>query len=260
MIMDELYAGLMVDVFDNFTTELVYEQRAAEVLALIRSYNPKARKLLELACGTGNFTRQLAKAGFVITATDISKDEIEKARTKRIDAAFSVEDMSELTASKEYDVICCFWESFRYLQSYKVCQNTLTGIFKALKHNGLFFVDFTHFPVHNKPFKIPINTIDIGKGLRVIKQTSILTKGDFDTRGDTVRYELNGKEITGKKITWNGKSVLLKSELTRAPLLRISRKKMERMLSNAGFHVLEVRYGFSGCPESMLFVAQKKGK
>jgi hypothetical protein len=33
---------------------------------------------------------------------------------------------------------------------------------------------------------------------------------------------------------------------------------MEAMLNKAGFNVVEVLYGFSGCPESMLFVSQKK--
>ncbi len=257
---EEFYSGLMVDVFDKITPEKVYKQRATEVIKLIKSYNPKAKTLLELACGTGNFTKQLAQAGFVITATDISKDEIEKARTKGIRATFSVADMSKLSASKKYDIICCFWESFRYLPNYKVCEDTLKRIFKTLNNNGLFFVDFSHFPQQDKPFKIPTYTIDLGNGLCVLKQTSVLTKGNFDTRWDDMRYELNGKDITGQKIKWNGKTVFLKLKLSRAPLLRITRKKMEQMLANAGFHVLEVRYGFAGFQESMLFVAQKKGK
>lgn len=257
---DEFYSGLMVDVFDNITSQEIYKQRATEVIKLIKSYNPKAKTLLELACGTGNFTKQLAKAKFVITATDISKDEIEKARTKRIRATFSVADMSKLNTSKEYDIVCCFWESFRYLHNYKTAQNTLKRIFKSFKHNGLFFVDFTYFPPHDKPFKIPTYTIDLGSGLHVLKQTSILTKGDFDTRWDDMRYELNDKDITGQKIEWNGKTVLLKPKLSRASLLRITREKMEQMLTKAGFNILEVRYGFAGCPESMLFIAQKKVK
>lgn len=255
---DEFYSGLMVDVFDRITTEAVYKQRAAEVIALIKQYTPKAKTLLELACGTGNFTKQLARARFVITATDISKDEIEKARTKGIHAIFSVADMSKLRTSKKQDIICCFWESFRYLPRYKVCEDTLKRISKTLNQNGLFFADFTHFPPHDKPFKIPAYTIKLENGLWVVKQTSVLTKGNLDTRWDDMRYRLNGKDITGEKIEWNGKRVFLKPKLSRTPLLRITRKKMENMLANAGFRVLEVRYGFAGCQESMLFVAQKK--
>ncbi|MEK6962859.1 MAG: class I SAM-dependent methyltransferase [Nanoarchaeota archaeon] len=258
--MEEFYSGLMVDVFDKIATEVVYEQRASEVIKLVKQHNPKAKILLELACGTGNFTKQLAKEKFVIRATDISKDEIEKARTKGIRATFSVADMSKLRAKKKFDIICCFWESFRYLPNYKVCENTLRRIFKALNQKGLFFVDFTHFPPHPKPFKIPTYTINLEKGLRVLKQTSILTKGKADTRWDDIRYELNGKDITGQKIIWNGKSILLKPKLARASLLRIEREKMEQMLMKSGYNLLEVRYGFSGCPESMLFVAQKTGE
>lgn len=255
---EEFYSGLMVDVFDNICSEEIYKQRAAEIIKLIKLYNSKAKTLLEIACGTGNFTKQLARAGFVITATDISRDEIEKARTKGIRAAFSVADMSKLHVSEEFDVVCCFWESFRYLQSYKICEDTLNRIFEALNSNGLFFVDFSIFPPHYKPFKIPIYNVELGKGLRVLKQTSILTKGNFDTQWDDIRYELNSKDLTGKKIEWNGKTVFLKPKLSRASLLRITQKKMAQMLTKAGFHILEISYGFAGCNESMLFVAQKK--
>ena len=168
--------------------------------------------------------------------------------------------MSKLNTLEKYDIICCFWESFRYLRTHKIAQDTLKRVFKALKYDGLFFVDFTLFPPHDKPFKIPTYTIDLVNGLRVLKQTSVLTKGNFDTRWDDMQYQLNGKDITGEKIEWYGKTVILKPKLSRSSLLRITRKKMEQMLTKAGFNILEVRYGFAGCPESMLFVAQKKDK
>jgi ubiquinone/menaquinone biosynthesis C-methylase UbiE len=254
---DEFYSGLMVEAFDKITTEAVYKERSTKIVKLIKKHNPKAKILLELACGTGNFTKQLAKVCFIITATDIAKDEIEKAKTKSIDAKFSVADMSKLRATSKYDVVCCFWESFRYLPNYKVCEDTLKRIFKALKKDGLFFVDFTHFPPHNKPFKIPTYTIKIGNGLVLLKDTYIITRGNLDTRWDEMRYLLHGKDVTDQKIEWGGKSILLKQRLNRAPLLRIDQKKMEKMLAKAGFNILEVQDNFAGCPESMLFVAQK---
>ena len=255
---DEFYSGLLVEAFDKITTEAVYKQRATKIVKIIKKHNPKAKIILELACGTGNFTKQLAKAGFIITATDISKDEIEKAKIKSIEAKFSVADMSELRATRKYDVVCCFWESFRYLPNYKVCEDTLKRIFKALKQDGLFFVDFTHFPPHDKPFKIPTYTIQLGNGLVLLKDTYILTRGNLDTRWDEMRYVLRGKDVTDQKIEWSGKSILLKQRLNRAPLLRINQKKMEQMLAKAGFNIPEVQDNFAGCPESMLFVAQKK--
>ena len=55
------------------------------------------------------------------------------------------------------------------------------------------------------------------------------------------------------------KSTILESKYTiRAPLLRVPQEKMEQMLTKAGFNILEIQYNFAGCPESMLFVAQKK--
>jgi len=255
--MDEFYQELMIEAFDNIASDETYEKRATEIITLIKSHNPKAHNLLELACGTGNFTKQLAKQKFIITATDISKDEIAKAKTKKIRAKFSVGDMSKLNAKERYDVVCCFWESFRYLPNHKVCIDTLKRISNSLKKKGLFFVDFTDFPPHNTPFKIPTYNINIGKGLQIQKDTFILTKGNKDTRWDEIRYKLNEKDVTGQKIEWNGKKVYLKPKLSRAPLLRISEEQMKYMLVKAGFEVLEIRHGFAGCYESMLFVVKK---
>lgn len=254
---DEFYFGLMVDVFDKIATEKTYHERAEKIVKLIKKYNNKSKKILELACGTGNFTKQLASAGFEIEASDISKDEIEKAKTKKIKALFKLEDMSKIKYSEKYDVVCCFWESFRYLKTYKKAQDTLKRICKSLKSGGLFFVDFTDFPPHNKPFKLPTYTVDLGNGLQVLKDTYVFTKGNLDTRWDEMRYILNNKDVTGKNIIWKDKKVFLKSKLSRAPLLRISQNKMEEMLNKTGFNVLEVQSGFSGCPESMLFVSKK---
>ena len=119
-------------------------------------------------------------------------------------------------------------------------------------------MDFTHFPPHDKPFKIPTYTIKLGNGLVLLKDTYILTRGDLDARWDELQYILRGKDVTGQKIEWGGKTIQLKQRLNRAPLLRINLKKMEQILAKAGFNMLEVQDNFAGCLESILFLAQKK--
>jgi len=254
--MDEMFVGVMVDFFDKYASDNEYDARADQVVKIIRSQNPKAKNVLELACGTGRFTKRLADAGFVVTATDISQDEVEKAQSKGINATFSVADMSKLDSDREYDVIGCFWESFRYLSDFDACQDTIGRVFRALRAKGLFFVDFACFPpttgYQGKP-----RTIDIGNGLCVTQQITIVTRGDYDIRSDVIRYEKNGKDITGTTISWNGKKTLLKPTIERSPVLRIKKEKMVEMLEKAGFKNIEVRSGFVGYPESTLFVAQK---
>jgi ubiquinone/menaquinone biosynthesis C-methylase UbiE len=255
--MDDLYSGIMVEFYDRYAPEQQYERRATEAIAIIKYYAPEAKRVLELACGTGRFTQYLARAGFTITATDISADEITKAKSKGIPATFHVMDMSKVAGTAEYEVVGCFWESFRYLPDYPTCQRTIERIFAVLKPGGLMLVDFSHFPSTNEPIVLPLHTVDVGEGLTMTQQTIILTRGDFDTREDTVHYELHGKDVTGTTIRWKDVEVFLKPTLARSPLLRIPQARMEAMLKKAGFTVLEVRHGFSD-KNSMLFVAQKK--
>lgn len=256
--MDSMFVGIMATFFDKYDSEEKYKKRASEVVSIINLYNSHAKKVLELACGTGNFTKHLVNAGFVVTATDISQDEIILAKQKKIDAKFSVADMSELSAKKEYDVVGCFWESFRYLPNFKICQDTLKRIFKGLKHDGLFLVDFACFPPTPNPIKLAPKTIDVGEGLFVTQQVTLQTKGNYEIRYDDISYMKNGKDITGTTIIWNEKRTLLKPTMKRAPQLRISKEKMAGMLEKVGFKVVDVRSGFNGYPESTLFVAQKQ--
>ncbi|MFH1649177.1 MAG: class I SAM-dependent methyltransferase [Candidatus Woesearchaeota archaeon] len=255
--MDEMFVGIMAEFFDRFISDDEYEVRAEKALAHIRRNNPNAKDFLELACGTGGFTRQLVKAGFKVTATDISPDEIQIARTKQIEASFAVADMSKLDGREMYDVVGCFWESFRYLPTFQVCQDTLHRIAKALRPGGMFLADFACFSPTKQPIDLPAKTIDVGDGLLVTQQVTLQTKGDYDVRSDRIKYERNGEDITGDEILWHGKKTLLKQTMTRMPQIRITKERMKEMLEKAGFKVLTIEGGFNGYPESTLFVAQK---
>ena len=171
--MDELYSGLMVDVFDNFTTEAVYEKRATEVIALIRSYTPEARKLLELACGTGNFTKQLARAGFEIIATDISADMIQiankkllKSKIRNID--FQIQDSYNLTfPDKSFDIVI----ASNLLHLLYEPEKPIKEIKRVMKDNGIFIAPTLCFGENTKS-KITATIIGFISGFKVVNKWS----------------------------------------------------------------------------------------
>ena len=236
---DQLYSGMWTEYYDRRFPFKEYAGRAKLVLSLLKKFNPKAKKMLELACGSGNYTVYFAKK-YKIKATDVSKDMLARAK-KKCNAKFALLPMEKLNELSDYDVIACMYEAFRYLKSYKSVKNVLSRIRKALKPNGLFVVDFHYFP----PSK---NTIIDGRRVYlnggVVRATDIITtQGSFDVRKSVMLVVKNG----------DAKIVNLK----RSPLLRISEKQMRSFLRTAGFKVVHFQRWFYPKKNSMLFVAQK---
>ncbi len=239
---DELYKGFWIDFYDMLISDDEYAKTFPIVRDLIKNYKSDAKLVLELACGTGRYTKYFINAGFVVKATDISTDAIVQAKIRCKNANFEVIDMSKIKEPQIYDVVICLFESFRYNKTYKLCEQTLSRAFKALKTNGLFLCDFGYWPP-TKETKCH-NEVNMGKGLTVVQDQTINTEGDYDLRND--------------KMTFNRKDKIIKEEnMQRSPLLRISENKMKDMLSNTGFKTLTVVKNFRNYPQSMLFVAQK---
>lgn len=103
----------------------------------------KGNKTLELACGTGYFSNLLAKKGYTVFASDISKEMIEFAKSRYDDKnlEFGVIDMSNFKIRDVYDNVVCICDSINYLNLVEL-DKMFDCVNKSLKSNGLFFFDF----------------------------------------------------------------------------------------------------------------------
>jgi len=247
MTTDELYTGRWVDYYDKSSSPEDYLKGFMIIQNAIGAYNHHAKKILEIGCGTGNYTRLFAQLPFKIKAIDISKDMLERARQKinTPSATFEQASMTSLCEPDQYDVVLSLFETFRYHESYDQLNHTLSHLYKSLKPRGLFICDFHHFPPKSNEVEAFINKVDMGDGISIKQRQYIHTKGDLDYRRDIMIVSQNGREE--------------ETPIERAPLLRISEQQMRESLKKAGFEVKEVQRGFrSGAYESMLFIAQKR--
>lgn len=68
-------------------------------------------KILDAGCGTGNYSIELSRRGYIVTGLDISKELISEARKKLGDLSlpltFEVGDVLKLSSVPEYDGILC---------------------------------------------------------------------------------------------------------------------------------------------------------
>lgn len=111
----------------------------------IESWNP-GPEFLELACGSGEITKRLAKK-HRITALDLSQTMVDEARSKAeaesdlLPFSFAQGDMRDLSAYGVYDAIGCFCDSFNYLEDEKEVQAFFDEVYAHLKDGSLFFFD-----------------------------------------------------------------------------------------------------------------------
>lgn len=101
--------------------------------------------ILDLCCGNGRHSRQLARQGFVVTAVDLSDVLLAEARRLTEDN-LSVEyvqcDVRDIAYEQEFDAVLNLFTSFGYFEEVDENQRVLERIKQALKPGGRFVVDF----------------------------------------------------------------------------------------------------------------------
>ncbi len=100
-------------------------------------------EFLELACGCGDLAYKLSTCGKKVLATDLSSQMIEEAK-KRYSSenlAFEVMDMLDFTTDKSFDTICCYCDSFNYLENMDEAAKVFENVYTHLHENGVFLFD-----------------------------------------------------------------------------------------------------------------------
>ena len=121
------------------------EQTLREVNFIKASLEPpEGGEILDVACGYGRHSIELAQRGLKITGIDLSLPLLIRAADESQRRALSVNfvhaDMREMSFDNQFDGACCMMTSFGYFDeetNLKVAQ----GIFKALKPGGRLLID-----------------------------------------------------------------------------------------------------------------------
>ena len=105
--------------YDRLMPQTDYEARADYLLALFARFGTQPNSVLDLACGTGEMTKTLAKRGYDMTGVDASADMLMEARDKVDGFTPSVlllqQDMRELDLRDTVDGAICLQDSLSHL-------------------------------------------------------------------------------------------------------------------------------------------------
>ena len=99
--------------------------------------------MLDIACGRGRHSVQLASKGFDVTGVDLSEESIRKAKKKENDHLhFYVHDMRLPFWINYFDYAFNFFTSFGYFRTRREHDNSIRTIAESLKPNGTFVIDY----------------------------------------------------------------------------------------------------------------------
>ncbi len=138
------------DFWDTFAPLMFDEQRWAaapaevdQVLALL-AVDPAAA-ILDLACGPGRHSLELARRGFNVTGVDRTAAYIEAARKRADEQGLSVEfvlaDMREFCRPDAFDAVISMYTSFSYFEDPAENRRVLQNVHRSLKGGGALLID-----------------------------------------------------------------------------------------------------------------------
>jgi SAM-dependent methyltransferase len=132
-------------LYDELMKDVPYEEWVQFINKEASAYGITGKKLLDLACGTGELSIRLAEEGYEVTGVDLSTEMLTVAREKaerKGHSLFLVEqNMSELEGLGEYDMIGIFCDSLNYLPAEQDVIRTFGKVQLHLKQGGLFLFD-----------------------------------------------------------------------------------------------------------------------
>ena len=99
--------------YDGLTGNVDYPRRAAYFDSVIKKYNPDASILLDLACGTGTLSIELAKLGYDVVGTDASAQMLSEAMQKKACALYGENFEREEPSDPQIERFCSFVSRWR---------------------------------------------------------------------------------------------------------------------------------------------------
>lgn len=240
---ENFFHGLSLDLWRKAISPRQTKSEADFLIKMLEC--KKGAQLLDVPCGNGRLSLELAKHGFRVTGMDISEEFVAEARASAASTSplsdFILGDMCHIEGEKIYDGAYCFGNSFGFLK-FADMESFLSGVCRALKPGSRFIVE-TGMAAESVLQKFePLTTHQIGDISVTIKEQYLAEESCIDTE---YIFERDGQIQTGPAKHW----IYTVGEI-------------RRMLERAGFEILNLygsrkRTPYALGAEELFVVAQR---
>lgn len=132
--------------YDRLTNDISYPEIADFIESILQRADCQAKTVLDLACGTGSLSLELAKRGYKVLGSDLSEDMLMQASEK----AYAMEEnrpffihqpMQELSLPEPVDLIVCCLDSLNYVLDPADVRETFRRAYQSLSPGGMLIFD-----------------------------------------------------------------------------------------------------------------------
>lgn len=136
----------LAQVYDALTDDVPYAQWAAFAQRAFEQYGRQPHLVLDLACGTGSLTKELAERGYEMIGVDRSEEMLAQAVEKcrgagEIAPMFLHQSMERLDLYGTIDACVCCLDSVNYVTRPKTLAKAFQRVHTFLMPGGLFLFD-----------------------------------------------------------------------------------------------------------------------
>jgi len=136
----------LAESYDKLTYDVDYAHWADYIEAHFRRRGLPGNTVLDLACGTGSLTYELARRGYEMIGVDLSPEMLAEAAEKNRDVEgiapmFLCQSMDKLDLYGTIDACVCCLDSVNYVTDPKKLQKAFERVHLFLMPGGLFIFD-----------------------------------------------------------------------------------------------------------------------
>ena len=178
----------------------------------------KAKRILDIGCGTGRHSIELSQRGYQIMGIDLSLSQLESAKRKAETAGLKIDflqmDARALSFDACFDACIMLCEgAFPLMETDEMNFEILKGAYRALKPGGIFIFTTLNglFPLHHSTSEFCNQ--DTGSTTYHNDSFDLMTFRDyssiktFDDDGKEIVLDCNERYYVPSEITWLLKSI-----------------------------------------------------
>ncbi|MDZ7331842.1 MAG: class I SAM-dependent methyltransferase [candidate division KSB1 bacterium] len=132
-------------IYDELMSYVDYKNWGSYIEKIIERWNPNARTILDISCGTGNLLMQLNSKKYQLYGSDLSFEMLKVAQHKLAAANRSISiwqsSMCDFCLRSTIDVIISLYDSVNYLLKDGDWMSMLESVYQSLQSQGLFIFD-----------------------------------------------------------------------------------------------------------------------
>lgn len=132
--------------YDALMRDVPYRSWVRYLHRLLDARKATPKRILDLACGTGNVSEILAEEGYEVVGVDLSEGMIDqarrKARKRSLPVEYHVQDAARLELpGPAFDLCISLFDSLNYILDPDALASAISRVFAHLQPGGLFVFD-----------------------------------------------------------------------------------------------------------------------